>query len=30
VRQGSDSGLVAALNEVDGVVEVGTKEVDDY
>jgi hypothetical protein len=28
--EGSDKGLVAAVNDVDGVVEVGTEEVDDY
>jgi hypothetical protein len=28
--EGSDTGLVAAVNDVDGVVEVGTEEVDDY
>ncbi len=28
--EGSDAGLIAALNDVDGVVEVGTEEVDDY
>jgi hypothetical protein len=25
-----DTGLVAALNEVDGVVEIGTEQDDDY
>jgi len=28
--RGSDTGLIAALNDVDGVVEVGTEEVEDY
>ena len=28
--EGSDTGLIAALNDVDGVVEVGSEEVDDY
>ncbi|HVE30305.1 MAG TPA: MgtC/SapB family protein [Mycobacteriales bacterium] len=28
--EGPDTGLIAALNDVDGVVEVGSEEVDDY
>jgi putative Mg2+ transporter-C (MgtC) family protein len=27
---GTDAGLIAALDDVDGVVEVGTEEVEDY
>jgi len=28
--EGSDTGLIAALDDVDGVVEVGSEEIDDY
>jgi hypothetical protein len=28
--EGSATGLVAAVNEVDGMVEVGTEDVEDY
>jgi hypothetical protein len=28
--EGSETGLIAALNDVDGVVEVGSEEIDDY
>jgi hypothetical protein len=30
IGEGSATGLVAAVNEVDGVVEVGTEDVEDY
>jgi hypothetical protein len=28
--RGSNTGLIAALNEVAGVVEVGTEDLDEY